>query len=58
LRDIDSAAFATISAIVTEEQQHHDRSAAHSQDGSLWPKVLGPVVSASTEAVIWLGMRL
>ena len=58
LRGSDPAAVFAISAIVTEEQQHHDRSASHAQAGSFWPKVLTPVVSASTEAVIWLGMRL
>jgi ubiquinone biosynthesis monooxygenase Coq7 len=58
LRGRDPAAVSAISAIVTEEQQHHDRSAGRAQAGSFWPKVLTPVVSASTEAVIWLGMRL
>ncbi|MGO4552090.1 demethoxyubiquinone hydroxylase family protein [Lysobacter sp. 2RAF19] len=58
LHDNDAPAVAAISAIVAEEQQHHDRSVAHAQVGSVWLKVLGPVVSASTEAVIWMGMRL
>ncbi len=54
----DPAAVAAISAIVSEEQDHHDRSASHAQTDKFWPKVLTPVVSASTEAVIWLGMRV
>ena len=54
----DAAAVAAISSIVTEEQQHHDQSSAHSQVGGFWPRVLTPVVSAATESVIWLGMRL
>lgn len=58
LRDHDASAVAAISAIVDEEQQHHDRSVAHAPVGGAWLKVLAPVVSASTEAVIWLGMRL
>lgn len=58
LRDDDPAAFAAISAIVAEEQQHHDRYAGQAQPGRFWPRVLSPIVSASTEAVIWLGMRL
>jgi len=58
LRGNDLPAVSAISAIVAEEQQHHDCSASHTQAGSFWPKVLTPVVSASTEAVIWLGMRL
>lgn len=54
----DPAAFAAISAIVAEEQQHHDQSASHVHTDTFWSKVLTPVVSASTESVIWLGMRL
>lgn len=57
LRGNDPAAVSAISAIVTEEQQHHDHSASQVQAGKFWPKVLTPIVSASTETVIWLGMR-
>jgi 3-demethoxyubiquinol 3-hydroxylase len=57
LRGSDPAAVSAISAIVAEEQQHHDHSASQVQAGKFWPKVLTPIVSASTEAVIWLGMR-
>jgi ubiquinone biosynthesis monooxygenase Coq7 len=58
VRGNDHAAFIAISAIVAEERHHRDDSALHVQPGTFWPKVLVPVVSASTEAVIWLGMRL
>jgi ubiquinone biosynthesis monooxygenase Coq7 len=58
LRGIDPAAVAAISAIVSEEQQHHDHSVSCVQEGTFWPKVVAPIVSTSTEAVIWLGMRL
>ncbi len=58
LRGTDEAAVSAISAIVAEEQQHHDRSASHVVAGSFWSQTLTPIVSASTEAVIWLGMRL
>ena len=58
LRGHDPAAVSAISAIVAEERQHHDQSAGHLRAGTFWPRVLTPVVSASTEAVIWLGMRL
>lgn len=58
LRDNDPSAVSAISSIVAEERQHHDQSAGRIQTGSFWPKVLAPIVSASTEAVIWLGMRL
>ena len=58
LRDVDPAAVAAIADIVAEEQQHHDASAVHVADSDAWSRLLRPVVSASTEAVIWLGMRL
>ena len=58
LRHDDPAAAAAISAIVAEERQHHDRSEVLARAGKFWPRVLTPVVSLSTEAVIWLGMRL
>lgn len=58
LRGSDEPAVKAISAIVSEEQQHHDQSASRFQDASLWSELLTPVISASTELVIWLGMRL
>jgi ubiquinone biosynthesis monooxygenase Coq7 len=58
LRSTDQPAVEAISAIVAEEQQHHDHSALRERAGAFWPPLLKPVVSASTEAVIWLGMRL
>jgi 3-demethoxyubiquinol 3-hydroxylase len=57
LRGKDNAAIVAISAIVMEEQQHHDRSASHLQGGKFWPSMISPVVAASTEAVIWIGMK-
>ncbi len=54
----DPAAVLAISSIIADEQQHHDQSLAHTRADAFWPKVLSPTVSASTEAVIWLGMRL
>jgi ubiquinone biosynthesis monooxygenase Coq7 len=58
LRGVDHQATTAILAIVAEEQQHHDHSVIHERAGAFWPRILKPVVSASTEAVIWLGMRL
>jgi len=61
LRDLsgkDDAAVHVIAQIVEEEQLHHDQSASHVQTGHVWSKLLSPVVAASTESVIWLGMRL
>lgn len=54
----DEAAVRVISQIVEEEQLHHDQSASHVRAGHVWSKILGPMVAASTETVIWLGMRL
>jgi 3-demethoxyubiquinol 3-hydroxylase len=57
LETLDPAATQAIKAILDEEQQHHDRSAALAGTGTFWSRLLDPVVSASTETVIWLGMR-
>jgi 3-demethoxyubiquinol 3-hydroxylase len=54
----DPAAVAAIEAIIQDERLHHDQSATHVHADGLWYKVLSPIVSAATEAVIWLGMRL
>lgn len=58
LGDADPEAVAAISSIVSEEREHHDRSAAHAESSKVWSKMLTPIVSVSTEVVIWLGMRL
>ena len=58
LKGRDTAAVTAISSIVEEERQHHDQSSAHLLPGGFWQKVLTPIVAASTESVIWLGMRL
>ncbi|WP_334180587.1 demethoxyubiquinone hydroxylase family protein [Pseudoxanthomonas sp.] len=54
----DPDAFDAVSRIVEEEQEHHDHGRDAMEAGAFWPPVLTPVVRASTEAVIWLGMRL
>jgi 3-demethoxyubiquinol 3-hydroxylase len=54
----DVAAKKAVLSILAEEQEHHDRASHASESGSFWSTVLTPVVSASTESVIWLGMRL
>lgn len=58
LEDRDPAAVQAISAIVEEEQLHHDQSAGHVQPGKFWSMLISPIVACSTESVIWLGMRL
>lgn len=57
LRDQDDTAVVAISSIIAEERQHHDHSASHLHDGEFWSRLLSPVVEASTETVIWIGMR-
>lgn len=54
----DPRAYKAVSAIVKEERHHHDQSASHIKHDQFWPRVLTPVVTVSTEAVIWLGMRM
>jgi 3-demethoxyubiquinol 3-hydroxylase len=58
LRDTDQAAFTAVASILEDERSHHDRAALEPRQGIFWPHVLRPVVSATTEVVIWLGMRL
>ncbi len=58
LDGIDREAVAVLRDIMAEEQEHHDLSAAHLASDGFWPMLINPIVSASTEAVIWLGMRL
>jgi len=58
LRDVDPRATAVLLEVVSEEQDHHDRSAVRLAGGSYWSRVIDPIVALSTEAVIWLGMRL
>lgn len=54
----DPEATAAISAILSEEQQHHDQSAARIRHAGLIDRAIASVISAATEAVIWIGMRI
>ena len=58
LETADPDAFDTVSRIIAEEQEHHDHGRDAMQAGAFWPPILTLVVRASTEAAIWLGMRL
>jgi ubiquinone biosynthesis monooxygenase Coq7 len=58
LRALDAPAVAAISSIVDEEQEHHDRAAVQALASRAWLAMLAPLVAASTELVIWTGMRL
>lgn len=54
----DAEAVRAIESIVADEQEHHDESAGHSITGTWRPRLLTPIVTVSTESVIWLGMKL
>lgn len=54
----DPRAVAAISAILDDEQQHHDRSAARVDHARVPFRAFASIVSAATESVIWIGMRL
>ena len=58
LAPVDGAAAEALRDVIADEQAHHDLSAARLAPPGLWPKLIEPVVTASTEAVIWMGMRL
>jgi ubiquinone biosynthesis monooxygenase Coq7 len=61
LREIgvtDPDATTAISAILSEEQYHHDQSAARMRHAGVIDRMIGSVISAATEAVIWIGMRI
>ncbi len=58
LEETDPAAAVAIWSIIADEREHHDRSAVRARAGHFWPRLLMPIVSVATEAVIWLGMRL
>lgn len=54
----DSAATAAISAILAEEQYHHDHATNYIGRIGLVDRMMGSVISSATEAVIWVGMRI
>jgi ubiquinone biosynthesis monooxygenase Coq7 len=58
LAESDPAAADTLRDVIRDEQAHHDLSDRRLASPRGWPRVINPVVEASTEAVIWLGMRL
>jgi ubiquinone biosynthesis monooxygenase Coq7 len=54
----DPDATAAISAILSEEQQHHDQSATRIRHAGAIDRTVGSVISTATEVVIWIGMRI
>jgi len=55
---LDRPAADTLRDVIADEQEHHDLSDRRLKSPGFWPKIINPAVTASTEAVIWLGMRL
>lgn len=53
----DTEAHAAVQAIVADEEQHRDAAVSEGYDCVFYKPLYG-VVAISTEAVIWLGMRL
>lgn len=58
LSGCDEAAAGSLRDVIADEQVHHDLSALRLTPPGFWPRLITPVVEVSTEAVIWLGMRL
>ena len=58
LAPIDLAAATAIGSIISDERDHHDAAESQVDRENFWVRFLEPVVAASTEAVIWLGMKL
>lgn len=58
LSALDPRAAAAIQEIHAEEKMHHDLSESQVAADAFWLRVLSPLVSAATESVIWLGLRL
>lgn len=58
LDGVDQRAADTLRRIIVEEQEHHDRSATQIGRKGPLPKLIDPLVTWATEAVIWLGMRI
>jgi ubiquinone biosynthesis monooxygenase Coq7 len=56
LSSADPAAAAVVRQIVSDEQEHHDRSAARLSRPHRLDPLLAPAVRAATETIIWLGM--
>jgi len=54
----DERAVRAIASIIGDERQHHAQSATHLGAASLPTTVMSAIVSASTETVIWVGMRI
>ena len=57
LRTADTAAYLVVASIVADETAHHDRAALAAKRRRFLPAVVGSVIAAATEGVIWIGMH-
>ena len=57
LDDADPAVSQVVSTILVEEDEHLAHAARHQKDGGLLMKTLAAVVSAATEALIFISTR-
>ena len=58
LKSEDAEAHAAVASIYDDELEHHDTAEHDVEPGGFWFRLLSPIVGTSTEAVIWLGMRI
>lgn len=58
LIDRDPEAYSALSAIVADEQEHHDATKSNVGQPGPFLRGLAGIVSMSTEIVIWTGMRI
>jgi ubiquinone biosynthesis monooxygenase Coq7 len=58
LEGVDPPAVVALRNVIADEQAHHDASESRLGRGTIWTVILNPLITASTEAVIWMGMRL
>jgi len=58
LEPIDSHGFEALSQILADEQAHHDAFLVRTGKPGWLLSALDRLVAGSTEAVIWMGMRL
>ncbi|NOU03139.1 MAG: demethoxyubiquinone hydroxylase family protein [Novosphingobium sp.] len=58
LRAVDPSAALVVDSIIADERDHHDSAKFALHQNSVWSRLIEPIVAASTETVIWLGMKL
>jgi len=58
MRERDPAAYAAVASIVADETAHQQLASEQMNTQSLLARLIAAVVRLSTEAVIWVGMKL